>query len=135
MLYLQENPLLREPLKPEHIKNRLLGHWGSSPGLAFTYIHLMRQIKKYDQDMIFLAGPGMAPPVFLLPSIWKAATPRCTRTSVKTKKACGNFSSNSRFPEASGATAPRRRRARFTKEESLGMCYRTLAGRRSIIRN
>src|SRR5271167_440061 len=47
MLYLQENPLLREPLKPEHIKNRLLGHWGSSQGLAFIYLHLMRQIKKY----------------------------------------------------------------------------------------
>jgi len=67
MLYLQENPLLREPLKPEHIKNRLLGHWGSSPGLAFTYIHLMRQIKKYDQDMIFLAGPGHGAPGVLAP--------------------------------------------------------------------
>ena len=44
MIYLQDNPLLKEPLKPEHIKNRLLGHWGSSPGLAFTYIHLMRVI-------------------------------------------------------------------------------------------
>jgi xylulose-5-phosphate/fructose-6-phosphate phosphoketolase len=67
MLYLQENPLLREPLKPEHIKNRLLGHWGSSPGLAFTYIHLMRQIKKYDLDMIFLAGPGHGAPRVLAP--------------------------------------------------------------------
>jgi xylulose-5-phosphate/fructose-6-phosphate phosphoketolase len=67
MLYLQDNPLLREPLKPEHIKNRLLGHWGSSPGLAFTYIHLMRQIKKYDLDMIFLAGPGHGAPGVLAP--------------------------------------------------------------------
>jgi xylulose-5-phosphate/fructose-6-phosphate phosphoketolase len=67
MLYLQENPLLREPLKPEHIKNRLLGHWGSSPGLAFIYTHLMRQIKKYDQDMIFLAGPGHGAPGVLAP--------------------------------------------------------------------
>jgi len=67
MLYLQENPLLREPLKPEHIKNRLLGHWGSSPGLAFMYIHLMRQIKKYDLDMIFLAGPGHGAPGVLAP--------------------------------------------------------------------
>src|SRR5438309_11674908 len=40
MIYLQENPLLREPLKPQHIKNRLLGHWGASPGLSFVYIHL-----------------------------------------------------------------------------------------------
>ncbi|HYA64994.1 MAG TPA: phosphoketolase family protein, partial [Candidatus Sulfotelmatobacter sp.] len=67
MLYLQDNPLLREPLKPEHIKSRLLGHWGSSPGLAFTYIHLMRQIKKYDLDMIFLAGPGHGAPGVLAP--------------------------------------------------------------------
>ena len=67
MLYLQDNPLLREPLKPEHIKNRLLGHWGSSPGLAFLYIHLMRQIKKYDLDMIFLAGPGHGAPGVLAP--------------------------------------------------------------------
>ena len=67
MLYLQDNPLLRQPLKPEHIKSRLLGHWGSSPGLAFTYIHLMRQIKKYDLDMIFLAGPGHGAPGVLAP--------------------------------------------------------------------
>ena len=67
MLYLQDNPLLREPLKAEHIKNRLLGHWGSSPGLALIYIHLMRQIKKYDLDMIFLAGPGHGAPGVLAP--------------------------------------------------------------------
>ena len=46
MIYLQDNPLLKEPLKPEHVKNRLLGHWGASPGLSFTYIHLNRLIKK-----------------------------------------------------------------------------------------
>jgi xylulose-5-phosphate/fructose-6-phosphate phosphoketolase len=67
MIYLQDNPLLREPLKPEHIKNRLLGHWGASPGLAFTYIHLNRLIKKYDLDMIFLAGPGHGAPGVLGP--------------------------------------------------------------------
>jgi xylulose-5-phosphate/fructose-6-phosphate phosphoketolase len=67
MIYLQDNPLLREPLKPEHIKHRLLGHWGSSPGLAFAYIHLMRQIKKYDLEMIFLAGPGHGAPGVLAP--------------------------------------------------------------------
>ena len=65
MIYLMDNPLLMEPLRPEHIKNRLLGHWGSSPGLSFIYVHLNRLIKKYDLDMIFLAGPGHgAPGVF-----------------------------------------------------------------------
>jgi xylulose-5-phosphate/fructose-6-phosphate phosphoketolase len=67
MIYLQDNPLLKEPLKPEHIKNRLLGHWGSSPGLAFTYIHLNRLIKKLDLDMIFMAGPGHGAPGVLGP--------------------------------------------------------------------
>ena len=67
MIYLQDNPLLKEPLSPEHIKNRLLGHWGSSPGLSFAYIHLNRLIKKYDLDMIFLAGPGHGAPGVLAP--------------------------------------------------------------------
>ncbi len=62
MIYLQDNPLLREPLKPEHIKERLLGHFGSSPGLSFIYVHLNRLIKKYDLDVIFLAGPGHGAP-------------------------------------------------------------------------
>ncbi len=67
MIYLFDNPLLKEPLKPEHIKNRLLGHWGSSPGLSFIYIHLNRAIRKFDQEMIFLAGPGHGAPGVLGP--------------------------------------------------------------------
>jgi xylulose-5-phosphate/fructose-6-phosphate phosphoketolase len=67
MIYLQDNPLLREPLKPEHIKNRLLGHWGASPGLSFAYIHLNRLIKTFDLDMIFMAGPGHGAPGVLGP--------------------------------------------------------------------
>ncbi len=68
MIYLLENPLLEEPLRPEHIKNRLLGHWGSSPGLSFIYVHLNRLIRKYDLDMIFLAGPGHGAPGVLGPA-------------------------------------------------------------------
>jgi xylulose-5-phosphate/fructose-6-phosphate phosphoketolase len=67
MIYLRDNPLLREPLRPEHIKTRLLGHWGSSPALSFIYIHLNRLIKKYDLDAIFLAGPGHGAPGVLGP--------------------------------------------------------------------
>jgi len=67
MIYLQDNPLLREPLRPEHIKNRLLGHWGASPGLAFIYIHLNRLIKKHGLNAIFLAGPGHGAPGVLGP--------------------------------------------------------------------
>jgi xylulose-5-phosphate/fructose-6-phosphate phosphoketolase len=65
MLYLLENPLLRESLKPEHIKNRLLGHWGSDPGQSFTWVHLNRLIKKYDLDVIFVSGPGHGAPATL----------------------------------------------------------------------
>jgi xylulose-5-phosphate/fructose-6-phosphate phosphoketolase len=70
MIYLQDNPLLREPLKPGHIKSRMLGHWGASPALSFVYTHLNRVIKKHDLDMIFMAGtahgaPGVIGPVYL----------------------------------------------------------------------
>ncbi|MDJ0737551.1 MAG: phosphoketolase family protein [Nostocaceae cyanobacterium] len=68
MIYLKENPLLKEPLKPEHIKRRLLGHWGTSPGLSFIYIHLNRLIKKYDLDMIYMTGPGHGAPGILAPT-------------------------------------------------------------------
>ncbi len=67
MIYLRSNPLLREPLKTEHIKQRLLGHWGTSPGLSFMYVHLNRLINKYDLDAIFLAGPGHGAPGVLAP--------------------------------------------------------------------
>ncbi|HEY5094705.1 MAG TPA: phosphoketolase family protein [Candidatus Eremiobacteraceae bacterium] len=61
-IYLLDNPLLKQPLKPEHVKPRLLGHWGTTPGLNFLYAHLNRAIKKHDLDMIFIAGPGHGGP-------------------------------------------------------------------------
>lgn len=67
MIYLRDNPLLKDALQPEHIKQRLLGHWGSSPGLSFAYVHLNRIIKKYDLNAIFLAGPGHGAPGVLAP--------------------------------------------------------------------
>src|ERR1700751_3478068 len=67
MIYLRDNPLLRDPLKPEHVKRRLLSHWGSSTGLSFAYVHLNRLIKKYDLNAIFLAGPGHGAPGVLGP--------------------------------------------------------------------
>jgi xylulose-5-phosphate/fructose-6-phosphate phosphoketolase len=62
MIYLRENPLLREPLRSEHSKNRLLGHWGSDPGQTFTWVHLNRAIRKYDLNMIYISGPGHGAP-------------------------------------------------------------------------
>jgi len=67
MIYLIDNPLLKLPLAPAHIKNRLLGHWGSSPGLSFVYTHLSRLIRDRGQRMIFLAGPGHGAPGVLAP--------------------------------------------------------------------
>ncbi len=61
-IYLFDNPLLREPLKLEHIKPRLLGHWGTTPGLNLVYVHLNRVIKRHDLDMIYIIGPGHGGP-------------------------------------------------------------------------
>ncbi|MEY2603835.1 MAG: xylulose-5-phosphate/fructose-6-phosphate phosphoketolase [Verrucomicrobiota bacterium] len=67
MLYLRSNPLLREPLQIEHIKRRLLGHWGSSPGQSFIWTHLNRVIRKYDLNMMYVSGPGHGAPGVLAP--------------------------------------------------------------------
>ncbi len=68
MIYLKDNPLLSEPLKPEHVKHRLLGHWGTSPALSFVWAHLNRIIKRDDVDAIFIAGPGHGAPGVLGPT-------------------------------------------------------------------
>src|SRR3954467_15337992 len=60
--YLYDNPLLKQPLKKEHIKPRLVGHWGTTPGLNFIYVHLNRIIKERDLNMIYIIGPGHGGP-------------------------------------------------------------------------
>jgi len=65
MIYLHDNPLLREPLQPEHFKKRLLGHWGSDPGQTFVWAHLNRVIKKFDLNMIYVSGPGHGAPAMI----------------------------------------------------------------------
>src|SRR2546429_9382214 len=61
-IYLLDNPLLKEPLKAEHIKPRLLGHWGTTPGLNFIYVHFNRLIKKHALNVIYITGPGHGGP-------------------------------------------------------------------------
>jgi xylulose-5-phosphate/fructose-6-phosphate phosphoketolase len=68
MIYLRDNPLLAEPLRFEHVKARLLGHWGSSPGQAFIWAHANRVIRRHDLDMIYLSGPGHGAPGVLGPT-------------------------------------------------------------------
>ncbi|WP_025274406.1 phosphoketolase family protein [Haloglycomyces albus] len=72
-IYLLDNPLLREPLRPEHVKPRLLGHWGTSPGLSMLYVHLNRIIKQRDQDMIYICGPGHGGPA-IVANTWLEGT-------------------------------------------------------------
>src|SRR6266542_3036883 len=105
-IYLMGNALLKESLKLEHIKPRLLGHWGTTPGLNLIYVHLNRIIKAYDLDMIYIPGP-----------------PRGSTSC----------SSSSRSRAGSRATRRRRRRARSTKAGSSAMPSRTPTGRRSTI--
>ena len=64
-IYLRDNPLLREPLKAGDVKPRLLGHWGTSPGLSFIYVHLNRLITERDANIIYLAGPGHGGPAIV----------------------------------------------------------------------
>src|SRR3954468_8695658 len=64
-IYLRDNALLREPLRAEHIKPRLLGHWDTSPGLSLIYVHLNRLIKSTDANVIYLTGPGHGGPAIL----------------------------------------------------------------------
>jgi xylulose-5-phosphate/fructose-6-phosphate phosphoketolase len=68
MIYLKDNPLLREPLRAEHVKHRLLGHWGASPALSFAWVHLNRMILKHDLNVLFVAGPGHGAPGVLGPA-------------------------------------------------------------------
>src|SRR5688572_12222651 len=64
-IYLLDNPLLREPLRLEHVKPRLLGHWGTTPGLNFIYAHLNRVIVHSDVEMLYIAGPGHGGPALV----------------------------------------------------------------------
>ena len=64
-IYLLDNPLLREPLRIEHVKTRLLGHWGTSPGLSFIYAHLNRIIRLHEANIIYVCGPGHGGPAMV----------------------------------------------------------------------
>src|SRR5438552_4920665 len=64
-IYLMDNPLLREPLRLEHVKPRLLGHWGTTPGQNFLYVHLNRVIKEHDLNMLYISGPGHGGPALV----------------------------------------------------------------------
>jgi len=95
-LYLYDNPLLREPLKPSHIKPNLLGHWGTTPGQNFIYVHLNRVIKKNDLDMIYISGPGHGGPAMIsntyLEGTYSEVYPKITQDEAGLKKLFKQFS-------------------------------------------
>lgn len=95
MLYLKKNPLLKEPLSVDHLKARLLGHWGSDAGQAFTWIHFNRMIKKYNLNALFVSAQVMELPLFFRRHILRVPTLKYTPTNPKTKRECKDSLSNS----------------------------------------
>ncbi len=95
-IYLLDNPLLREPLEPRHIKPRLLGHWGTTPGQNFIYVHLNRVIRQHDLDMIYVSGPGHGGPAVVshvyLEGTYSEVYPHITRDEAGLKKLFRQFS-------------------------------------------
>jgi xylulose-5-phosphate/fructose-6-phosphate phosphoketolase len=95
-IYLYDNPLLREPLKLAHVKPLVVGHWGTTPGQSFIYVHLNRVIKKYDLDMFYVAGPGHGGPAVVsnvyLEGTWSEVYPNVTRDVAGLKALFKQFS-------------------------------------------
>jgi phosphoketolase len=99
-IYLQDNPLLEVPLKREHIKPRLLGHWGTTTGLNFIYVHLNRLIKENDLNMIYVIGPGHGGPGLVAHSYLEGSIRRPIRILSAAERDCDVFSGNSLGPMA-----------------------------------
>src|SRR6204780_1414177 len=95
-IYLYDNPLLREPLTMAHVKPLVVGHWGTTPGQNFIYLHLNRAIKKYDRDMFYIAGPGPGGPAIVgqtyLEGTWTEVYPNVTQDEAGLKKLFTQFS-------------------------------------------
>src|SRR5664279_2337342 len=95
-IYLYDNPLLKEPLTLAHVKPLVVGHWGTTPGQNFVYVHLNRVIKKYDLDMFYVAGPGHGGPAIVgnvyLEGTWSEVYPNVSQDEAGLKKLCKQFS-------------------------------------------
>jgi xylulose-5-phosphate/fructose-6-phosphate phosphoketolase len=109
-IYLSDNALLREPLTVEHVKPRLLGHWGTSPGLAFVYAHVSRMVRETDQQAIYLAGPGHGGPA-LVAAAWLEGTysevyPQVSRDEAGAHRLVRQFSTPGGIPSHVSVTTP-----------------------------
>jgi len=105
MLYLKENPLLREPLTVDHTKPRLLGHWGSDAGQSFTYTHFNRLIKKYDLNAIFISGPGHGAPAVLSQAYLEGTYSEVYPDKSEDAEGMGRFFKQFSFPGGIGSHA------------------------------
>ncbi len=109
-IYLQENPLLREPLRPEHVKPRLLGHWGTSPGQNLVYIHLSRVIRNNDASMIYVSGPGHGGPAIVaqtyLEGTYSETYPRVSQDLEGMRLLFRQFSTSGGIPSHVGPHVP-----------------------------
>ncbi len=94
-IYLKENALLHEPLTAEHIKPRLLGHFGTTPGLNLVYVHLNRLIKERDVNAIFIAGPGHGGPALIANTYLEGTYSESIRMYRRMRRECSAFSDNS----------------------------------------
>jgi xylulose-5-phosphate/fructose-6-phosphate phosphoketolase len=133
MLYLKENPLLREPLKAEQTKPRLLGHWGSDAGQSFTYIHFNRLINKYDLNAIFISGPGHGAPAVLSNAYLEGTYSEIYPDKSEDVAGMQRFFKQFTFLAGSAATPLLKPRAAFTKAGSSGTASPTLMERSSTI--
>jgi xylulose-5-phosphate/fructose-6-phosphate phosphoketolase len=109
-IYLRDNPLLREPLRPEHIKPRLLGHWGTSPGQNFIYVHLNRLIRDTDADVIYISGPGHGGPALVaqtyLEGTYSEFYPHVSQDSEGMRRLFRQFSTPGGIPSHAGPHLP-----------------------------
>ena len=132
-IYLYDNPLLRAPLELSHVKPLVVGHWGTTPGQNFIYVHLNRIIKKYDLDMFYIAGPGHGGPALVaqtyLEGSYSEIYPNITQDEAGMKKLFTQFS----FPGGISSHVARRRLDPFTRGESSGTRSATRSGRCSTI--
>ena len=109
-IYLKDNPLLREPLRPEHIKPRLLGHWGTSPGLNLVYAHMNRAIVARDLEAILLTGPGHGGPAIVanvyLEGTYSEVYPHVTEDAAGMHALFRQFSTPGGIPSHVGPQTP-----------------------------
>ena len=129
-IYLQDNALLELPLKLEHVKPRLLGHWGTTPGLNLIYVHLNRLIKQHGLNMIYVIGPGHGGPGVVANSYLEGSYTEHYPAIERNRNGLQCCFANSRGRTASPATCRQRFPAQFMKAANSAIHWRTLTARR-----